>query len=358
MSLTTRARADEFARLLDARGRTDDPTLAPLVALAGALGGAAPAVAPRPEFKAALRQRLVAVATVQGVGAPAPSPAARVRELGSSWRLQRRVAIAAGAAAAVTAVAGVGISASRSLPGDAFYGLKRAAESAQLAAAQGEEAKGKRHLEFARTRLAEVRGLVDRGQALPTLVPGAPNAAGIAPRSSETSRITSTLHDMDDETRAGATDLMNVYRASGSVEPLRALDTFTQQQYADLLALLPSLPLQAQSQAKQSLSLLHTVAVDTVTLTRVAGSTGTPQPTPRPDTTSAPTPTSSQGGGTDSSGSPAPSSTAPSSQRQTTPTGVPTIPPLPTSVPVPTEIPTILPTLPDLSSPPPLLPGG
>src|SRR5438552_11503613 len=155
MSLTTRRRAEQFAELLERGTRTDDPTLAPLVALAGALGTTPDVAAPRAEFRTALRQRLVAVATVQGVGAPAPTPAQRAREIGGTWRFQRRVAVLAGRAAAVTAVAGVGVGASRSLPGDAFYGLKRATENVQLDLAQGQEAKGKRHLEFARTRLAE-----------------------------------------------------------------------------------------------------------------------------------------------------------------------------------------------------------
>src|SRR4051812_12725961 len=283
MSLSPgRRHAERFADLLDRAARTDDPTLAPLVALAGALGGVAAPDGPRPEFRTALRQRLVAVGTVQGIGEQSASPAARVRELGGSWRFQRRVAVVAGGAAAVTAVAGVGLSASRSLPGDAFYGLKRATESVQLAATHGQEAKGKKHLEFARTRLSEVKALTERGVALPAVVPGHPTAAGSAPQNADTSTIVATLRDMDDETRAGATALMNVYRASGTIEPLRALDSFTHEQYADLLALLPKLPAAAQPRARRSLSLLRIVNVQTVALAppskHGSGST-TPTPT-------------------------------------------------------------------------------
>jgi len=63
-------RANEFAALLDRPARTDDPELAPYVALAGALRAVPVTAGPSPEFRTALRQRLVAVATVQGVPQP------------------------------------------------------------------------------------------------------------------------------------------------------------------------------------------------------------------------------------------------------------------------------------------------
>src|SRR3954452_7492792 len=186
MSLSpTKRRAEQFADLLERDARTDDPGLAPLVALGTALRSAAVTDdGPAPEFRSALRQPLVAVATVQGVGETA-SVTTRVRESAGAWRVQGRVALVAGGAAAVAAVAGVSIGASRSLPGDAFYGLKQASESVQLATARGDEAKGKKHLDFARARLSEVKSLAGRGEALPALVPGrqgwAPPCARRAP---------------------------------------------------------------------------------------------------------------------------------------------------------------------------------
>src|SRR4051794_13963553 len=101
-------RANAFAELLDGPRRTDDPDLAPFLALAGALQ-AVPAIAgPAPDFRAALRQRVLAVATVQGIGTEAPATQ-RLREAGATWRFQRRLAVLAGGAAAVTAIAGVGV---------------------------------------------------------------------------------------------------------------------------------------------------------------------------------------------------------------------------------------------------------
>src|SRR4051794_36321010 len=359
MSLSpTKRRAEQFADLLERDARTDDAGLAPLLALGTALRSAAVADGPAPEFRTALRQRLVAVAPVQGVGETA-SVTSRVRESAGAWRVQRRGALVAGGAAAVTAVAGVSLGASRSLPGDAFYGLKQASESGQPAGAQGNEAQGKKHLDFARARLSEVEALAGRGEALPTLVPGRPSAAAAAPaRSGDSETITDTLRAMDDQTRAGAEDLYAAYQHSGSIEPLATLHAFTQKQYAELMALLPSLPVDVQAPAKRSLALLRIVATETVALaphrsgstgssgsggtshrspsptpTRTGGSSGRPQPTPS-------TVTSPPGDGT----------TKQTPGGTTSVPGVPTIPPVPTVGPLPTDLPTTLPPLPDLRS--------
>ncbi|MDQ1695835.1 MAG: hypothetical protein QOJ03_1188 [Frankiaceae bacterium] len=353
LSLTSR-RAELFAALLDDDSRSDDPVVAPFAALARSLTVLPAPAGPTPEFRSALRQRLVAVATVQGV-AEAASPATRLREAGGTWKFQRRMAVLAGGAAAVTAIAGVGVGASRSLPGDPFYGVKRATERVQLAAAEGREAKGKRHLEFARTRLAEVEALAGRSSALSDFMPGTAGALGPLTDQARTSTVIATLQDMDDETRAGAGDLFAVYRSSGSAEPLRALDSFNRGQFAALRAVMPALSIEAQARAERSLSLLTIVATRTVTYAQAgAGPEGsTPQPgrgsgSPTPGRTTTPTPakTGSHSPGADSQ-SPAPSpgdgTTLPS-----VPTDAPTIPPLPTLPPVPTQLPTALPTLPDL----------
>src|SRR4051795_5448950 len=353
----TKRRAEQFADLLEREARTDDPGLAPLVALSTALQSAATVDGPAPEFRTALRQRLVAVATVQGVGETA-SVTTRVRESASAWRVQRRLALVAGGAAAVTAVAGVSIGASRSLPGDALYGLKEASESVQLAAAQGDEAKGEKHLDFARARLSEVEALAARGEALPSLVPGRPLAAAVPATSGESTTITDTLRAMDAETRAGAEDLYAAYQRSGSIKPLTTLHEFTRKQYAELLALLPSLPADVQAPAKRSLALLHIVATETVALApHRGGSTGSTRGGPGSET---PTPTRT--GGSAGRPQPTPSTVAPSPAAggtKQTPGGtqlpvVPTIPPVPTTGPLPTDLPTILPPLPDLRSAVPL----
>lgn len=350
-------RAAQFADLLDAPERTDDPALAPYVALAGALRAVPTTSGPSSEFRAALRQRLVAVATVQGVGTPDLSAAARLRQAGITWNFQRRMAIVAGAAAVTTAVAGVGIGASRSLPGDPFYGVKRATEQVQLAVTTGQEAKGKRHLEFARTRLHEVEALVGQSSALSDFMPGPVGALGHLSDEAKTSTIVSTLEEMDSETRAGAQDLLAVYADSGHVEALQALNTFTQEQFSDLRDVVPDLPTLAQPRAERSLSLLAVVATRTRQAAQAGGSTSTPGPGRGPSPSSHPrqspahgatsTPSSGTGGSTTPSQAPTPGTPTLPSQL---PSEAPTIPPLPTVLPLPTALPTSLPPLPSLSA--------
>ena len=339
MNLTSSRRADEFSRLLESDARTDDPVTGPMVALAEALRAvpvADEASLPRPEFRAALRQRLVAVATVQGVGA-VETPMQRARAAGGTWKLQRRLTALAAGAAVVTGVSGVSLAASRSLPGDPLYGVKQAAESAQLATTIGTEARGKRHLQFARTRVSEVADLAKDGHA---------------------ALIIDTLRSMDVETRAGANDLFAAFRDSGSAEPLRALDRFTQQQYGDLRALLDSLPPAAQASARSSLALLAVIATDNVR-SATGSAPGAPSVAPSPGTTTpgATQPTSSptssaqptQGSGSGPASSPTKSAPAPVTVPTAVPTAVPsvsaptlpTIPPLPSTGVLPTDVPSL-----------------
>src|SRR3954468_13690823 len=353
MNITSTRRADEFNRLLELDGRTDDPVAGPMLAVAEALRAVPMAEGPRPEFRTALRQRLVAVATVQGVGAT-EKPLQRARAAGSSWKVQRRLTALAAGAAVVTGVTGVGLGASRSLPGQPFYGVKRAAEGAQLATTVGTEARGKRHLEFARTRLAEGKALSGSSSALGA-ISGAHLLAAPANSSEHGKLIRDTLHAMDVETRAGANDLFASFRDTGSTEPLRALNDFSRVQYSQLQAMLVQLPAIAQPSARSSLALLAVIATDTVNSAKggpASSGSGGSQPTPTPTTHPSPTSSSSAPSGskptTGPSGSSTPTknSSKPGQQLPTpqfTPPTLPTIPPLP----VASSLPTSLPTLPD-----------
>src|SRR4051794_25848694 len=352
MNITSTRRADEFNRLLELDGRTDDPVAGPMLAVAEALRAVPMAEGPRPEFRTALRQRLVAVATVQGVGAT-EKPLQRARAAGSSWKVQRRLTALAAGAAVVTGVTGVGLGASRSLPGQPFYGVKRATEGAQLATTVGTEARGKRHLEFARTRLAEVKALSGSSSAL-GVISGSHLLAAPADSSEHSKLILDTLHAMDVETRAGANDLFASFRDTGSTEPLRALNDFSRVQYSQLQAMLVQLPANAQPSARSSLALLAVIATDTVnsaTGAPASSGSGGSRPTTTPTTHPSPNSSSSAPSSkpvTGSSGSPAPSKTSstPAQQLPTpqfSPPTLPTIPPLP----VASSLPTSLPTLPE-----------
>jgi hypothetical protein len=251
-----------------------DPHLAPLVDLASALRSVP--LGPTPDFRAALRQRLAAVAAVQGVGEvslpaavrdPAAAPGlkalpGRINEWAEGWRVRNRVIAATAAASAVVLVGGIGLAGSRSLPGQPFYGIKRGVEQAQLAAAGSTEAKGERHLEFAQTRLHEVAALVDSPEAIgvgrgqqQAMVAGAPTFGG-----SLSSRVISTLRDMDAETKAGTKDLTTAFARSHDAHPLQVLATFAATQQTKLTEVMPALPAAAEPQAEQSLALIKRVS--------------------------------------------------------------------------------------------------
>jgi hypothetical protein len=328
----TRRHADQFAAMLDGTPSTAaaDPALASLAAIAASLRVAGTRIgppAPDPQFRAALRQRLVAVATVQA-GAPGMAVADAPGRTGVAvaTRTRQRLAALAGTIAIATSVAGVAVAASRSLPGDPFYGVKKATESVQLWTARGDLAKGQRHLEFARTRLAE---------------------AGKLPTSS--SHLASTLAAMNSQTAQGSQELIAAYQSSKSTEPLADLTRFSEQQYVGLTQLATTLPTALRRQDVASIAVLSSVVrqVQAVShgrciLCRPAGSTapgGSPSsptnPGAHPSSSPTPTPRTSH-----RSGSPTPSSNGviPTVKPSHLPTAIPTHSapiPLPTLTPNP-----------------------
>lgn len=395
--LGNRARAEDLARLLEGAVSSSAGPNAGLVALASRLRAVAPAldgaVAIRPDFRAALRQRVVAVATVQGAVADVPrdaddregSPAVeRVLAWSRTWRAQKRLAAVSGAMAAVVALTGVGVASSRSLPGQPFYSVKRASESLQLKMANGDTAKGTKHLEFAATRLREVRALALGDHEL-ALAPsgGGPVAGGIA--SSLQDRINDTLEDFNSETAEGRTLLEGVYRRTGKTAPLKVLTTFATQQQRRLATIIPELPTGSARTAQRSFELVVTVG-NTATQLLIIGTCNAScdpeaagpelpvEPGPTPGTSASPgadadngvpdcqcgEPTTAPEPTGDPSETPDPEPTdseSPEPSPTPTPTSSPspsggTFPPLP--VPLPTDLPTDLPSLPPLPIPLPL----
>jgi hypothetical protein len=220
-----------------------------MISLANALRTAAVTAGPAPlatDARAAMRQRLVAVATVQQQDAAVDRLRRRNNER-ASIRLQRRMAALAGSVAIFTGVAGVGVAAAHSLPGNPFYGVKRQTESVQLWLSHGKDAKGARHLEFARERLAEAK-------ALPA----------------NSSHLASTLAAMDAQTTAGRNDLVAAYHSSDSSKPLAELATFTAQQTAGLLGLSKTVPATVKDAEANSFKLLVGVVT---TVKSVSGTT-------------------------------------------------------------------------------------
>lgn len=243
--IASRARAQQLeAALAGSPGGAHSAPVARELAVATALRSAGAVLAPSPseEFRAALRTRLLAVAAVQGIGetATAPVPAA------VSWR-SRAATVAAGVTAAAVAVTGVSAAASQSLPGDPFYGLKRTAEGVQLSLADGAQEEGVRHLQFADTRMRELRQLV-LGRDLSGDAE-APDAA----------RVTALLEDMDDETRSATRLLTEAFRSTAEADPVERLARFAESQDAGLREVLPELPQEARPRLRESLALVADV---------------------------------------------------------------------------------------------------
>ena len=359
--LGTRARVEELAGLLE--GAVSGPTTltAEHAAVAMRVRAVAPllegTVVPRPEFRAALRARLVAVATVQAATVT-PDPASalsgsKVVGAPASWTqtrtAQRRMGVAAGLMAGVVAFTGLAVAASRSLPGQPFYGLKRGTEDVQLQLAHGDTAMGRTHLEFAATRLREVQSLAHGDGELSlgagTTAPVAAGAFGAPARNA----INRTLADFSSETRAGQALLQRAYRASGKPEPLRILAAFSTLQKARLVAVLPDLPAGSRAFAGQALQLVTVVGSDAGQLLS-AGRCGREcfPPGGGPAVKGGPTDTPTGQNRTVRPGGPI-ATLAPTAPRSPSPGSLPTAPvPLGTSA--PTILPPLLPPIPPLAT--------
>lgn len=237
-----RRRADEFDRLAEAAfageldGSSDLHELAGLAARMHAL----PAVAPRPEFSAALRSRLMTAAATE-LGAADPEVADRLtvnRLAGSGRRRERRIAAGIAALAVVGATAGTALASQGTLPGDALYPVKRAMENIQAGFSVGDQAKGTDLLADANTRLAEVRQLSQRHE--PT----------------DATQIQQTLTAFASQARSASDLLIEAYQVKPDPAALANLRTFAAQSVAQLTALEASIPASARtalSQAAQTL---------------------------------------------------------------------------------------------------------
>ena len=153
--------------------------------------------------------------------------------------LARRVAtVGMAAALAVLAIAGGSVFASRdAVPGDALYGIKRAAEAAGGIFAGGEAARGQHDLDLAATRLDEIERMARDGATDPAA-------------------YASAFQEFDNATRAGTRQVL------AGADPDRSagdLARWATQQTARLSALRASLPSASQSDADDALRLLDRV---------------------------------------------------------------------------------------------------
>lgn len=167
---------------------------------------------PRPEFRAELRERLMTVSEQEDL--PPETASAPVRRRRTTLVPQVVSLALAGA------LVGGGVGTYRSMPGDALYPLKRAAESTLFHLSTNDAERADRSFGYAETRAHEVEELL-----------------GATER--ESGLIDETLKDMEDTTRSAVTSLTRVERRSGrSTGQLRR---FVQKQRDQIQIMLPKM---------------------------------------------------------------------------------------------------------------------
>jgi len=212
-----------------AQAETVEPTPLRAVPAAAEATEAGTAVLAEPDLTRAVRPRR------RRRHALPSRPAARP---GTPSLARRVVTVGMAAALAVLAIAGGSVFASRdAVPGDALYGIKRAAEAAGGIFAGGEAARGQHDLDLAATRLDEIERMARDGATDPAA-------------------YASAFQEFGNATRAGTRQVL------AGADPDRSagdLARWATQQTARLSALRASLPSASQSDADDALRLLDRV---------------------------------------------------------------------------------------------------
>jgi hypothetical protein len=199
--LGAKKRAEEFAAAADngqaATGQR--PELAELVDVVSALRSVE-TPAPRAEFSAALRERLMAeAADTLATNATLTLP---IRRHGAR---ERRLAAAASVFVLVGGSAGMAAAAQNAIPGDALYPIKRSLERAEAGLSSGSAAKGRHLLDQADQRLTEVESL----------------SAG-----SDVARLPDTVDAFTAQAQEGASLLMSSFEADRDPADIDSIRSF------------------------------------------------------------------------------------------------------------------------------------
>ena len=198
--------------------------------------GAKPSPGPRAKSEPTAVARQEAAARQEASAGP------RSRVAGVRGRLL--VAAAAALCLLVSLSAMSLLLARNALPGQALYGVKRSAESAELGLTFGAESRGFKHLQFATARLDELEALAGQG--------------------ADAGRYQTALEDFDADAAAGSRLL--VQAATGGAAPhqdaglLPALGGWAQQQSERLEADLATLPEPAAARTAETRALLDRIA--------------------------------------------------------------------------------------------------
>ncbi|MBG0813973.1 DUF5667 domain-containing protein [Planomonospora sp. ID82291] len=205
------------------------------------LGARMPGAAPRPEFRAELRDRLVRAAPGRDP-LPEPVPVRRARRARRARRVRLLPQLLSGALA--VGMVATGLSTYGSVPGDTFYPLKRAAENTLLRLSTDDAERADRGLQSASTRADEVEAL------LGSAAQGGENLVG------------QTLQAMEDTTRSAVTSLTRVRRrdTEGAQEVTGHLERFVRKQRDQIEGMLPKMDEEDQRRASGYLNYIEGLA--------------------------------------------------------------------------------------------------
>ncbi|HZX06963.1 DUF5667 domain-containing protein [Kribbella sp.] len=215
------------------------------------------AVAPRPEFSAELRHRLMEQAaaraattatqlTVHTAPDDSDDPPGS-EDVGASVtdirrRQGRKIRLVASTAALVLLGGGIGSAAAaqQAMPGDTLYGMKRSIENVATNVGVGDDSRGRRDLEHAMTRLSEVRELTDNGGSAGT--------------------INATLDDFSAQARKGVSRLLASYQQNSDASSISAITSFITSARQALVGATPNLPPESLKSGVEALATIEQLA--------------------------------------------------------------------------------------------------
>ncbi|HEX4723257.1 MAG TPA: DUF5667 domain-containing protein [Pseudonocardiaceae bacterium] len=236
---------ERFARAVEASAHDTepyDPKLAGELAVVMMLRRSADATAPEGAARDRMRAKVLGELAVPPPMKPSPVPRAAVHKPGRVTGTRGRLVIALGAAfCLVLALSGMTLLLSRNaLPGDPLYAVRRTVESATLGLTSGDDAKGRKHIEFAADRVGDIETLAGRYPD---------------PADSPVGDYLTAFADFDSDASAGTANLTG-YATDHGPGDLTLLRTWATQQAGRIQRVEPKLPAQARTRAAQSVTLL------------------------------------------------------------------------------------------------------
>ncbi len=233
---SARRRAEEFAAVADGGSPPGDAELTDLAGVVTALR-THEAPAPRPEFAADLRARLMAEAETALTG----GTASLVLPPRTRGKRERRLAVAATVAVLVGGSASMAAAAQQALPGEALYPIKRGIEHAQAELSTSSTGRGRDLLQQAGGRLTEAEGLLANDSAT-----GYP-------------QLPQTIDDFTAQAREGAGLMMSSFRDNQDPATITEVRTFAARSLAALQDLARTAPPDSQDELASAASALSQI---------------------------------------------------------------------------------------------------